>query len=228
MGPTDAHARLLGRSVRDCFDLGEPDLSDLSPELAEIVASGRACIAVTISGIAGHSGTESGRMVLGLRGSARKALLASRGSTCARRVPGRFPVASLSWPRTSASIRGSCFLPSSILRRTLSDLLIGHLPYAVLSTDTSPCLEQLGRYFIAVASQKPEDFEFSLVDLWMRHMADYVAFREGLLIAYRQEPAEWAEDVATHFDSVAAHAMSTAPVAPRDLPGEPLFSPLFE
>jgi len=153
LSPVDAHGRLLGRRVSDCLDIGRTELGDADLGLAELLESGTARVAVTMAGIAGHTGMESGRMVLGLRGPARDAVI-RRAADYARARVSRFHVrAAAGWvvssgaflmaPSIGLDARQTLppFMPvgrndegifAMALRAANPAALIGHMPYAVL------------------------------------------------------------------------------------------------
>jgi hypothetical protein len=277
LDPARAHGRLLGCTPADCADLGRPDLAEVTPDLADILMTGQARVAVTMAGIAGHTGSESGRMVLGLRGAARDDVMAAPGwyrpalasRTAIRAAPcwtlsagGLLMAPSmgldnrLCLPPFAPVGRNSEGIFAAVLRHVTPWALIGHLPYVVLhapgplppfdcaslhdlrprlaelltllidavpralATETAARLKSLGAHLVDAASQAPAAFEHYLFELWLKHMSRYAGYLENLLSIYGGEPPEWAADVAAHLEAVAAQAAESAPVSPRDLPGD--------
>jgi hypothetical protein len=278
LDPVRAHGRLLGRTPAECADLGGPDLGDVTPDLADMLASDRPRVAVTMAGIAGHTGSESGRIVLGLRGAARDDVMGAPGSY--RRALGSRTVirAASCWTLSSGGFlvapsmgldnrlclppfvpvgRNSEGIFAVVLRHVAPWALIGHLPYVVLhdpgplppfdaatlhdlrprlaelltllidaapralATETAARLRSLGNHLVDAASLEPAAFERCLFELWLKHMSRYAGYLENLLSLYGGEPREWAVDVEAHLEAVAAQAAESAPVSPRDLPGDP-------
>jgi hypothetical protein len=151
--PLEAHGRLLGRTMADCLGTGTVDLGDVTPDLAEELLNGEGRVAATMAGIAGYTGTENSRMILGLRGQSREAEMACPDSYRRARLSRTYIRAAPSWVvsagelfmATSIGLDPARMLPpfppmgrngdglfGMVLRRVLPDGLIGHLPFAVL------------------------------------------------------------------------------------------------